>query len=214
MKRSTEISRTYANPIPVMLNRVQLLITIGDELRGFIPLSRGDQGVCFFFQRKRKEERGKSKNRSHERPLMKRSTEISRTYANPIPVMLNRVQLLIMRRFEIPNQGPNNSCFGIENVKAQMSKLSAVMLNWFQHLIKRRFEIPNQGPNNSCFDKNVKAQMSKLSAVMLNWFQHLNQPTSTGEIPKQVRDDSHCRTNVKAQMSKLTLALGRTTSQY
>ena len=99
---------------------------------------------------------------------MKRSTEISRTYANPIPVMLNRVQLLIMRRFEIPNQGPNNSCFGIENVKAQMSKLSAVMLNWFQHLNQPTptGEIPKQVRDDSHCRTNFKAQMSKLTLAL------------------------------------------------
>ena len=98
---------------------------------------------------------------------MKRSTEISRTYANPIPVMLNRVQLLIKRRFEIPNQGPNNSCFD-KNVKAQMSKLSAVMLNWFQHLNQPTptGEIPKQVRDDSHCRTYVKAQRSKLTLAL------------------------------------------------
>ena len=128
-----------------------------------------------------------------------------------------------------------------KNVKAQMSKLSAVMLNLFQHLITigdelRGFIPLSRGDQGVCCIKSreqirllrthpspTKVELplqggdfmnAGREPVMLNWFQHLNQPTPTGEIPKQVRDDSHCRTNFKAQMSKLTLALGRTTSQY
>ena len=86
------------------------------------------------------------------------------------PVMLNWFQHL-NQPIHIPNQVQHDSRFGT-NVKAQMSKLSAVMLNLFQHLFQPSpIEIPNQVRDDSC--SNVNAQMSKLSAVILNLFQHL-----------------------------------------
>ena len=80
------------------------------------------------------------------------------------PVMLNLFQHLNQPSpIEIPNQVRDDSCSNT-NVKAQMSKLSAVMLNMFQHLFQPSpIEIPIQVRDDSCSNTNVNAQMSKLT---------------------------------------------------
>ena len=165
----------------VMLNLFQHLIK-RRFCRFYSPLERGSRGVLLFSE---KEERGKSKNKSHKRPPMKRSTEINQTYANSIHVMLNLFQHLNQPSpGAIPTQVRDDSRFGSKNVKAQMSKLTLASGR------PPEGEFPTQVRNGACFGANVKAQMSKLT------FASLRPPEV--EIPTQVRDDSRFSTNVKA----------------
>jgi hypothetical protein len=99
-----------------MLNWFQHLITIEDELRGFIPLWRGDQGVCCIKSREQ--------------------IQLLRTHPSPTKVELPLQGgdfVNARRKSVLLNEGRKDSCLDT-NVKAQMSKLSAVMLNLFQHL--------------------------------------------------------------------------------
>ena len=128
----------------VMLNLFPHLITIEDELRGFIPLWRGDRGVCCI-----KSQEQIQLLRTHPSPTKVELPLQGGDFMNARrePVMLNLIQHL-NQPIHIPNQVRDDSRFDA-NVKAQMSKLSAVMLNWFQ--------------DDSRFGTNVNAQMSKLT---------------------------------------------------
>jgi len=155
----TNVKAQISKLSAVMLNWFQHLITIEDELRGFLPLSRGDQGVCCFQSQEQIQ-----LLRTHPSPTKVELPLQGGDFMNARrePVMLNLIQHL-NQPIHIPNQVQHDSRFGT-NVKAQMSKLSAVMLNLFQHLFQPSpIEIPNQVRGDSRFDANVKAQMSKLT---------------------------------------------------
>jgi len=131
----------------VILNLFQHLIK-RRFCRFYSPLERGCGGVLLFSE---KEERGKSKNKSHKRPPMKRSTEINQTYANSIHVILNLFQHLNQPSpGAIPTQVRDGACFGAI-VKAQMSKLTLASGR------PPEVEIPTQVRDDSRFSTNVKA---------------------------------------------------------
>ena len=105
----------------VMLNLFQHLITIEDELRGFIPLWRGDRGVCCIKSREQIQ-----LLRTHPSPTKVELPLQGGDFMNARrePVMLNLFQHLFQPSpIEIPTQVRDDSCVNA-NVNAQMSKLT------------------------------------------------------------------------------------------